>query len=574
MSLKERISKYFGNISIYFKSAFIAYKISVVIALTFGIILTLCIFDIATYRDFEKYFFLLFISFLFALFLESLNLSFFQNRLKDIFIEIAKIALVGVVAYIIYINIITPLVDNEEKLYFFKEIYYFTKYISLSLIFLCLFAVFNLKYNFKSLLDSISFVFLVGIFVVITLILFGIFLLTLDFLFRVDEIFLLKQFCAYLVWILVISSIIFIGREAMLNHYKIKNYIVLDFTFSKNIKFILIILNVFCYVYAFLLLLYFILLYFGVTYSISDSVVHLIIWFSFFSIFLTWLNNGFSETFNKKIFFVLLFILNVIATNSIIIRINQYGITPNRYFIALFCVFIYICIALNFFKKDLKILLIILIICVFCGIFSPFNAVSVSINSQLKALQVALDSNDNERVYSILHFLDKYNVKYDEKYKTYLKESHKKSVSYSHKTYHNDRKIIDISKFNNLIYMDNSDSSNIKYNLKHKYDRKSDIFRIFSDENVFLEINDFSKIVYKFIQNNDKNKDDFIELDFKGKKFKMIFIYLYVSYAYYDAESSDIEFSKNFKQDSSKLESSSKKDSEIESLYYQFYLLF
>lgn len=178
---------------------------------------------------------------------------------------------------------------------------------------------------------------------------------------------------------------------------------------------ILRILNVFASIYAIMFLIYF-------TLDVSrQSIVHLVVWYSFFALFLWWINMGRIEfdslaldaNKSKILRFLplaVLFILNLIAFYAIIVRINQYGITSSRYFVVVGCITLLCGIIFSVFcKKPLvKSIAILIALIAFSAFSGAYNAINISISSQIKQLKIAQSKGDTERINSIKHFLAKY----------------------------------------------------------------------------------------------------------------------------------------------------------------------
>ena len=512
----DRIIDFFKNIDIYYKSAFRAYLFGCILSIIAFFIITYCIFvdDVNAYKEILRWLLLDIFLILVALNIENINV--FKNN------QIYKNLLICLVLIIfgIFIYDIIPL--------YYDEYMKILQYCALLLALFALFVSFNLRFHFYSFFDFVaSGLFAFGIFALLN-ILIGISLLSIDFLFDFD---VYDIYLTSIALIACISFIFFIGKVALLNHFlfgesKKENP-------SKKTKYLLLMLSIFSYFYASLLILYFLMLFFG--FEPQYSAVHLIIWFSFFGIVLFWLNQVLDFKYLNRFFLTLLFLLNIIALYSIIIRISEYGFTPSRYFVLISCVFLMISIVLSL-RNYLKILFYLFaILCIFSA-FGSFNAIKISIDSQLKILKnLELSKANYKRISNIYFFLDDYlpqDTLID--YKHFLDSN----FSFS-KTYIQDYKVpsvIDVSGFDTLIKF-----------ITLKHGGESSFYNIdFSINNNRLEIRKGEIIVeiddfYDFIKKHDTAtiKECIIDCSqfiIESKKAR-----LYIRYIVFDDENKNID---------------------------------
>lgn len=210
-----------------------------------------------------------------------------------------------------------------------------------------------------------------------------------------------------------------------------------------NFSIILRILNVFATLYVAVFLLYFISV-FALGAGLRVSIVHLVLWYSFFALFLWWLNMSKkgeslgesresmcestheskrvlgessdlkreSATKTPRILtrfapLGALFTLNIIAFYVIILRIAQYGVTIERYFVVVGCVALLANLLFSTFcKKPIaKGIVAIIVLVAFSAFGGKFNAIDLSLNSQYKELEKARDGGDTQRVENIKRFI-------------------------------------------------------------------------------------------------------------------------------------------------------------------------
>ena len=150
-------------------------------------------------------------------------------------------------------------------------------------------------------------------------------------------------------------------------------------------------------IYTTILYLYFAKIIF--TLKMPKGVVsHLVLWYTAFSLFIIIMvtpitfKNKFAK-FYKKFFPMISVPLILLALFSINERIFQYGITENRYLVVILVIWLLFNMILYIVKNDVKWVLISYIFAILIAVFSPFNLVTVSINSQNKRLERLLIKN-------------------------------------------------------------------------------------------------------------------------------------------------------------------------------------
>lgn len=106
-----------------------------------------------------------------------------------------------------------------------------------------------------------------------------------------------------------------------------------------------------------------------------------------------------------------LFALNIIAFYAIILRIAQYGVTIERYFVVVGCVALLVNLLFSAFcKKPIaKGIVAIIALVAFSAFGGKFNAIDLSLNSQYKELEKARNSGDGTRIANIESFIMRYN---------------------------------------------------------------------------------------------------------------------------------------------------------------------
>ena len=168
-------------------------------------------------------------------------------------------------------------------------------------------------------------------------------------------------------------------------------------------------------IYTAILYLYFVKIIF--TLKMPKGVVsHLVLWYTAFSLFIIIMvtpitfKNKFAK-FYKKFFPMISVPLILLALFSINERIFQYGITENRYLVVILVIWLLFNMILYIVKNDVKWVLISYIFAILIAVFSPFNLVTVSINSQNKRLERLLIKNGIIQNGKITNKNDKISIK-------------------------------------------------------------------------------------------------------------------------------------------------------------------
>ena len=168
-------------------------------------------------------------------------------------------------------------------------------------------------------------------------------------------------------------------------------------------------------IYTTILYLYFAKIIF--TLKMPKGVVsHLVLWYTTFSLFIIIMvtpitfKNKFAK-FYKKFFPMISVPLILLALFSINERIFQYGITENRYLVVILVIWLLFNMILYIVKNDVKWVLISYIFAILIAVFSPFNLVTVSINSQNKRLERLLIKNGIIQNGKITNKNDKVSIK-------------------------------------------------------------------------------------------------------------------------------------------------------------------
>ncbi|MDO5089082.1 MAG: DUF4153 domain-containing protein, partial [Leptotrichiaceae bacterium] len=155
-----------------------------------------------------------------------------------------------------------------------------------------------------------------------------------------------------------------------------------------------------------------ILIYTGVLYvylgkilvylKIPNGVIsHLVLWYTTFSLFIIVIVTPMAEKDNiislfKKIFPKVSVPLIILSLIAIFIRIKQYAVTESRYYIVIIALWLLFCMILYIFRTNrtnLTFIIVSLIFIIFVAIYSPVNAVKISLLSQNKRLEKLLVQN-------------------------------------------------------------------------------------------------------------------------------------------------------------------------------------
>lgn len=387
-------------------SAFRIYPLNAITSLFATALLVADIMDFAPIAIKWRFFAL--IALCLALGVEVLYVANVRNCTKW---QIAKCATFALIATPIYFYIAQS-VENIASPTHIAPPTFLLHYLALCVIFTLIFVALNLEKSFRSLYNAtIRAVFLCAVCGLFGVLLF-IFALLCDALFD----FIIYRFA---------TSVEICAVEAI--------FLLFLATFKRDIEanfgIILRILNVFAVLYVAVFLLYFIGVFaFGV--GLHVSIVHLVVWYSFFALFLWWLNmtkmgesmgksiesNGDSTPKIPKILtrftpLGALFALNIIAFYAIILRISQYGVTPERYFVVMGCVALLVNLLFSAFcKKPIaKGVVAIIALVAFSAFGGKFNAIDLSLASQHKELDKARKSGDGTRIANIESFIMRYN---------------------------------------------------------------------------------------------------------------------------------------------------------------------
>lgn len=138
------------------------------------------------------------------------------------------------------------------------------------------------------------------------------------------------------------------------------------------------------------------------------SVVHLVIWSSSFSLLLFWLKRGAWRALDRA-FLLLTGLLCACALGAVCLRIRQYGLTPNRYFVFVAALWLVFSCAWCFWRRDCRVALAVLVPLVLLGVWTPLGAIDMSVQSQAKRLAALEKSQANrQRMAELAAFLDRY----------------------------------------------------------------------------------------------------------------------------------------------------------------------
>ena len=267
--------------------------------------------------------------------------------------------------------------------------YKFTLNLSVILILVAIFALpARLNITLSAFVES----FVVGVILGIICLIFWI---TLSELFGIRD----KFFPASLVLAFAFCFVLLLGKVAS------------NFTFKENKIFKAIYFLAF--IYAVILWIYLLLRALNLANS-GQSIVHLIVWFSAIWLILFWLKEN-KTKFDKFFAFCILGLLCV-SFYAILVRINQHGITPNRYFVVAFGLFLFLALCFTLANLKHKFMLISFACILAFSVFSPLNFLNASINSQLKIYEnISSDNANLEKLRNIERFFEKYGAKFNPK---------------------------------------------------------------------------------------------------------------------------------------------------------------
>ena len=148
----------------------------------------------------------------------------------------------------------------------------------------------------------------------------------------------------------------------------------------------------------------------GPTGAKPHSVVHLVIWFAACALALLWLEAGEIRA-PERLFVGLVGVLLLAVFYAIFLRVRQYGLTPNRWFVVAGALWLSLAYALVFFEKDCRIGLWALVGLILVGVWTPLGAVGMSARSQLARFErLEKIPQNREELANIRNFLRKYDV--------------------------------------------------------------------------------------------------------------------------------------------------------------------
>lgn len=294
---------------------------------------------------------------------------------------------IGGVFLILYYNYLIPEFDMVEM----------TRYMGTMLLFIivCFYAL-KIKYDHDYeafVIKVFSGVFITILYAAVLYIGLAAILFTIENLFEVNFI---NNIYLY-IWILVVFVF---GISLFLSKVPVKDENFESYEYSKSLKVLLLYIVIpLISVYTIILYAYFIKIL--VTWEWPKGLVsHLVLWYSAISVGVIFLltpileenklAKGFKFFFPKFILPILLMMFASIGQ-----RINQYGITENRYYVVLLGIWVFFTMVYFSVKKPLKntIIPISLSVFVLLSIYGPINSYNISIMSQNKRLESILAKN-------------------------------------------------------------------------------------------------------------------------------------------------------------------------------------
>ncbi|EAI4298135.1 DUF4153 domain-containing protein [Campylobacter lari] len=321
----------------------------------------------------------------------------------------------GLIFYI-FLNFIFKKDNVENNLIFLTDN---TLYISLTIALVTLVCArklhdFNYFHHFlAALFFSVSFWFIFGIFL-------AIFYSSFNFLFDISSSKLNSHVLSLWIFSAGIFSLFLLGNFT-------------SYIFNKIFIFIL---NTFSVLYIIMLFSYSLGVFFNLLESLS--IVHLCLWFGNFLLINLWINLS-SYKIKKAllyVFFITVLLLNIFVFYAIIIRIAQYGFTPERLAVLALNLWLLVANYLSVFKQNIALkfsFYLLALISLFLGFFANYISFS-SQKHQLQKLENSIHSlnldytqskqyyNQIKSIKNTLHSLDKnYNNNYsfDDFLKTY-----------------------------------------------------------------------------------------------------------------------------------------------------------
>lgn len=199
-------------------------------------------------------------------------------------------------------------------------------------------------------------------------------------------------FYIFIVIFIPFNFLIFLSQlpkiQNPLNDYKFGS------VFEKLIDFIVIPL---CSIYAIILYIYFIKIIF--TREVPQNIIsNLVVWYSFVCVGVLFINKiietDISQSF-KKIMPIIILPLILFMFYSMCIRVSEYGLTPNRYYVIAGGIFSLLSMLYYIFYKDSSNITIpiILVIVILISTIGPQSAYNISLLSQEARLYKILDKN-------------------------------------------------------------------------------------------------------------------------------------------------------------------------------------
>lgn len=347
----------------------------------------------------------------FCLFLEAFMPQFpYKSKVIKIFIAI----LAGLVAFFLLFNGIYAEsgIENDGG---YKIILYGKFFIANGLILALIFAFLSVKIKESYELFSaylMRFLFVLSLYL-LCLILLGILLLGAEFLLSI-EIFEIFKYLAVIFGFFV--GVAFLGMQEHISY-------------SKALKILLLIFDIFAFSYIILLVAYFI-----APIRSFESIVHIVMWFGFFILNLAFVNRGIRGQNKIFSFYVIVALaLSIIALWAISLRISEYSFTPSRTFVLSLSVYIFCASLLYFIKRGLFFSFILASALV---LLSSSISLPLSLNAQnriYKELTFNLENEENfikaygeinednfnqvlKRCRDVVDFLNSYREKKDYEY--------------------------------------------------------------------------------------------------------------------------------------------------------------
>ncbi len=466
------------------------------------------------YFDFNWNLFLHSVSILFyaALGVETAAKSLLKNKGKIFTIAVSFGVFIAIV--LLVSNFLIPLHNTfgeDSKFYLYSA--------SLCFIFGLIFIAFNLERGYESLYDALFHFIILSSFVALCSICILVFIVLSDYLFSFS---LIGAEIGGKICNSAIYCVIWANFLLFLHNFKE------PFGKNKGVNILIWTLNIFASLYIGVLLLYFISQIFIDNGKSRDSIVHLVLWYSFFGVCLLWLNKAIIpiKTIYWRCFLGIIFVLNIIAFYAIAVRLNQYGVTPERYFVFMGCVALAGMVIFSLFFKNPPLKTAILLICIFAfsAFGARFNAINLSLDSQKRQFELAIEEKDYARANDILKFLKKYDESLEnptsELYElntVYDVNPHNEYLErYSH--FHNSQqKAITLdAKYKKFLYIEHYDTSNggVIKGTDYNYDFRDDTFIIKNGEQDIAKIESFNKTLCELGENYGNGVVDTAEATF------------------------------------------------------------